>query len=127
MNNMQDRLKILRNDKEMSQVEFGKLIGISRSQIACYENGIRELTERTINDICREFNVNKDWLLTGEGEMYIVSNEDERLAKILVELHTSDNENLKNLIEKMLELDDKYINIILNLVDTVLEDQKNKG
>lgn len=127
MNNMQDRLKFLRNDKEMSQVEFGKLIGISRSQIACYENGIRELTERTINDICREFNVNKDWILTGEGEMYIVSNEDERLAKILVELHTSDNENLKSLIEKMLELDDKYINIILNLVDTVLEDQKNKG
>lgn len=121
MDNMQDRLKLIRTDKNMSQDEFGKAIGISRSQIGCYENGIREITERSINDICREFNVNKDWLLSGEGAMYIISKEDERLAEALAEISLSENEKLKELIQKMIKLDDKYIDSILTLIDGVIE------
>lgn len=118
---MQDRLKLIRTDKNMSQDEFGKVIGISRSQIGCYEKGIREITERSINDICREFNVNKNWLITGDGEMYIISKEDEQLAEALAEISLSGNDKLKELIQKMIKLDDKYIDSILTLIDGVIE------
>lgn len=124
MNNIQDRLKLIRTDKNMSQDEFGKSIGISRSQIGCYEKGIREITERSINDICREFNVNKEWLLNGEGEMYLISKQDEELATALAEITISENEKLKEIVQKMIKLDDKYMDSILTLINGILENKK---
>lgn len=69
--NINDRLKKIRIDNKMSQEEFGKRIALARSHISSLENGTRELTERTIKDICREFNVNEEWLRYGQGEIYI--------------------------------------------------------
>ena len=47
------------------------------------EKGDRVPSGRTIADICREFNVNEDWLRTGEGSMFVESNEDEEITKFL--------------------------------------------
>jgi transcriptional regulator with XRE-family HTH domain len=123
---MNERLKEIRVEQQLTQKQMSEKIGVTEATVSRMESGKSTITEQTIKTLCREFNVNKDWLLSGEGEMYAVSKEDERLAKILAELHTTDNEKLKNLVEKMLELDDKYIEIILNLVNTVLADQKIK-
>lgn len=121
---LKDRLKQIRKDNKLSQVALGKIIGISSSQIACYETGYREITERTINDICRELNVNKEWLLTGEGEMYLIPKQDEELAEALAEITISENEKLKEIVQKMIKLDDKYIDSILTLIDGILESKK---
>ena len=69
MNEIKDRVKFIRTSKKLSQEEFGKIINLSRSAIAGYETGVREITDRSINDICREFKINENWLRTGEGEM----------------------------------------------------------
>ena len=39
------------------------------------EKGERNLTDRMITDICREYHINETWLRTGEGEMLIPSDE----------------------------------------------------
>lgn len=65
-----ERVREIRELNKMNQTDFGKKINISRSQVAAIENNLRALTDRTINDICREFNVNENWLRTGEGEMF---------------------------------------------------------
>ena len=124
MKEIKDRLKTIRINANMSQDEFGKMIGISRSQISCYEKGLREVTERSLNDICREFNVSKDWLLTGEGEMYIISEQDENLADALAEISLSDNEKLKEIVQKLTKLDDRTIDTINELIDLLLEKEK---
>ena len=68
---MNIRLKEIRTHFKMSQEEFGKRIGIeSRAHISALENGNRTITERIIKDVCREFNVNEQWLRTGEGEPF---------------------------------------------------------
>ena len=54
----------------MSQEEFGKKIGLTRFTISNLESGKRNITERVIADICREYRVNESWLRTGEGEMF---------------------------------------------------------
>lgn len=67
---MNKRLKEIRTFNNMSQEEFGKKIGIeSRAHISALESGNRNITERIINDVCREFNINEEWLRTGKGEM----------------------------------------------------------
>lgn len=60
----------LRNHLKMSQEEFGKKIGLTRFTISNLESGKRNITERVIADICREYRVNESWLRTGEGEMF---------------------------------------------------------
>lgn len=125
MKEIKDRLKTIRINANMSQDEFGKMIGISRSQISCYEKGLRDITERSLNDICREFNVNKEWLLTGKGEMYIVSEQDEKLAEAFAEISLSENEKLKEIVQNLTKLDDKTIDKINDLIDLLLE-KENK-
>ena len=78
---MHERVMNLRNHLKMSQEEFGKKIGLTRFTISNLESGKRNITERVIADICREYRVNESWLRTGEGEMF---REDD--ASILSEL-----------------------------------------
>lgn len=66
---MNERIKKLRKILGLTQQEFGDRIGIKRNSVALIESG-RNTSEQTIFSICREFNVNEEWLKTGEGEMF---------------------------------------------------------
>lgn len=74
MNKINDRIKFIRKSQNLSQEELGKKINLSRSQIGCYENAYRNIPDRSINDICKVFNINKEWLLNGTGDMYNSNN-----------------------------------------------------
>lgn len=67
---MNKRITILRNSLNLNQDDFGKKINVTRSAISNYEKGLRNITPRVINDICREFNVNEEWLRFGIGEIF---------------------------------------------------------
>jgi transcriptional regulator with XRE-family HTH domain len=121
---LHERIKEIRKENKLSQSAFGEKLGVSRDAINNIENNRVEPKQLFVNYLCEIFKVNKDWLLTGEGDIYDVPIEDERIVKALMQIQESGNEKLKSIVEKMVELDDKYIDIILNLVDTILEDQK---
>lgn len=68
---MNERLKSLRKSLGLNQKEMGDRLKLSQTHISSLENGAREVTDRIISDICRLFNVNENWLHTGEGEMFV--------------------------------------------------------
>lgn len=69
---MCERLKDIRLALGLSQSEFGVRIGLnSRGHVSALESGVRNITDRIINDICREYGVNEKWLRTGEGNMFL--------------------------------------------------------
>lgn len=68
---MNARIKSIRTSLNMTQQEFADKLGINRSNIANYENGVRTPVDAVISLICREFNVSEHWLRTGEGDMRI--------------------------------------------------------
>ena len=61
--NFNDRLKELRQGRKLTQEEFSKLTGISRSAIGMYESGKREPNFKTLELIADFFNVDMDYLL----------------------------------------------------------------
>lgn len=67
---MKDRIKKIRKSLDMTQQDFADRIGVKRNTIGQYEIGRNEPIETVINLICREFNVNEEWLRYGEGEMF---------------------------------------------------------
>ena len=68
---MNERLKKLRKKLDITQQEFADRIGINRHYFANYETGRNKPIDAIIKSICREFNVNEEWLRTGIGEMFI--------------------------------------------------------
>lgn len=121
MNEIKDRIKKIRKDSKLTQSEFGKMLGVSRDVIGNIEYGRVEPKELFINYLCREFNVNKKWIETGEGEIYIVTSEDEALAEALANLSLTTNKDMKMIAEKLTKLSDKNLNLINKLIDSILE------
>lgn len=103
---MNTRLKQLRLNEKLSQKAFGEKIFLSQDQISLLEKGKRTLTERSINDICREFSVNEDWLVNGTGPMYKdclndldVDEDVKKITNMLFELNDEDRDAIINMIE----------------------------
>lgn len=67
---MKNRIKQVRKNIGLTQVEFGTRLGVAGNTIATYENGMRNPSNAIIVAICHVFNVNETWLRTGEGEMF---------------------------------------------------------
>lgn len=65
--NLNERIKQLRKDLKLTQTEFGNRLGIKQTTVAGYETGGRVPIDAVISLICREFNVNEEWLRTGKG------------------------------------------------------------
>ena len=67
---MGDRIRQLRKALGLTQQEFADRIGVKRNTIAQYEIGRNEPIESILSLICREFDVNEEWLRTGSGEIF---------------------------------------------------------
>ena len=76
---MNERVKELRKKLGLSGEKFGERIGIRRSAVSNLESGRNNLTEQMIISICREFNVNEEWLRHGTGDMFISMDVEDRL------------------------------------------------
>ena len=66
---MKDRIKQIREHFGLSQAHFAQRIQKSPGFISLVETGKSDVFEETIATICSVLPVNKEWLLTGEGEM----------------------------------------------------------
>lgn len=68
---MHNRIREVRKAQSLTMATFGDAIGITGSSVQRIEAGINNPSEQTIRAICSCFNVDRHWLETGEGEMYV--------------------------------------------------------
>mgnify|MGYP000464100674 CR=1 FL=1 len=98
------RIIQIREQNELNQEKFAARLGLSRNFINQVENGKKNFSDRTISDICKEFNINEDWLRTGQGNMY--KEADDKLSSYVAEIAIGNDEFIKDLITVYMELDD---------------------
>jgi DNA-binding XRE family transcriptional regulator len=70
------RVKDVRTILKMSQGAFAEQLGVTRDVVANIESQRVEPQELFIRNLCATFLVNRNWLLTGEGDVFIDKNED---------------------------------------------------
>ena len=70
MSNLSDRISLLISELGLKKTAFAERLHISQAFVSQLCSGIKSPSDRTITDICREFNVSETWLRTGEGEMF---------------------------------------------------------
>ena len=105
---MNERIKSLRKSLSMTQEEFSKRIGLSRNFIAQVEIGTKTPSDRTISDICREFNVNEEWLRTGNGKMFKSRTREQEIGAFVNEvMELNDDSFEKKLVSALARLEPK--------------------
>lgn len=77
---MDERIKNLRKALNLTQQRFAERIGSTQNAVTNYESGRRNPSGSVVNNICKEFDVNEQWLRTGEGEMFIKKSRDQDIA-----------------------------------------------
>lgn len=110
-----ERIRELRKTLKMTMEQFGEKIGVTKSTISNIENGNRNATEHMVKSICREFNVDYIWLTTGDGEMFVDTDDDfiERIDCIMV----GEDDARKNLFKALLEASDEDIAAFQRIID----------
>lgn len=93
---MHERLKQLRKTLDLTQQEFADRIGSKRNTIAKYETETNTPSAAVISLICREFRVNEKWLREGTGEMFLPTDRNADIAKLIQLLHNEDTDSFKN-------------------------------
>ena len=68
---------IIDNKCDGNRSKFARAINITPSYAAQLYANEREPSDRTISDVCRVFNVNKQWLLYGTGVKFMPSAEED--------------------------------------------------
>lgn len=102
-----ERIKEVRKSLGLTLDKFGERIGLKKSAVSLIENGKNSVTDANIKAICREFGVDYIWLTTGDGEMFVETDDDfiERIDRIML----GEDDARKNLFKFMLELSDDDI------------------
>lgn len=65
-----ERIKQLRTSLNLTLEKFGERVGVGKTAISKLEKNENRLSDQMIKSICREFNVNYDWLVYGTGDMF---------------------------------------------------------
>lgn len=102
---MHERLKKLRKALDLTQQELADRIGMKRNTIANYESKRNEPSTAVISLICREFNVNEDWLRYGIGgpeNMFQPESREDEIARTVKNLLNGENDTFKHRFINML-------------------------
>lgn len=118
-----ERVKYLRKEVlGLTQENFAEKLNFARSSIARIEKGDILPLDRTILDICREFNISEDWLRYGNGEIFVPKS-----TSLLDELTFEYNLNSveKSIIDNFINSNDKERNIFLKYLKNLTSSSNN--
>ena len=124
--NIGDRIRYLRKEVlKCTQQTFSSRIDISRSNLGNIETGEVAVTERVISSICREFNVNEEWLRNGTGEMFKKLDREQEIADMTAMLFKEEDSSFKyRLVKALTSLDESGWEVLERLANEIAN---NKG
>lgn len=125
---MNTRIKQLRKTLSLTQSDFGAKIGLTGAAITRIEKGNNNPSEQTVLSICREFNVNEEWLRTGNGDIFEQLTESEKLMKytalLLKDSKSTTSNVIKNIIITYEQLDDTSKEVLDKIINKYIQNMK---
>lgn len=88
---MKDRIKEVRKALKMKQSEFASELHLASNYISLVESGANPVSDKFIYKIVDAFNVNEEWLRSGEGEMFKPKEREEEIADMVKKMATDDD------------------------------------
>lgn len=124
---MNERIRNLRRELDLTQQEFADKIGIKRNTIAMYETGRNAPIDAVVSLICKTFNVNEKWLRDGEGEMFAQISKENKLMQWAGEVLSEENDSFRHrLISALSVLDDRDLKDLERVLTKMSEELPKK-
>ena len=115
---MKERIKELRKSLGITQQEFADKLGLKRNTIATYEIGKAVPSDRVVSDLCNKYNVNEEWLRTGEGEMFVALNRTQQIAQLTADLFKGEKDSFKErLLLALAKLDESEWKVLEKIAE----------
>ena len=102
-----EQIKVLRNELNLTQMKFAEKLGVKRNTVGQWEIGRNIPTDTAISLMCKEFNVNEEWLRSGKGEMFTHDSRKDRISELAKQLLSKETDTFKNI----------FITILSNLTE----------
>lgn len=118
-----ERIKEIRKSLNLTLEKFGEKIGVTKTAISRIEKGERGCTEQMTKAICREYGVDYIWLTTGEGEMFVETDDDfmERIDRIMV----NENDARRNIFKSLLYASDEDVEALARIMNLYNDMEKD--
>lgn len=128
MSKLNERIKELIEAKGMKKTAFAERLNVSQAFVSQLCSGASQPSDRTISDICREFNVSEEWLRTGEGEMFQPKSRNEELFEFAAKVAEGDPGSLQaQLLAVMARLTDEQWEVLAQVAQEFVEETKKSG
>ena len=101
---MEKRIQAARKAKGLTLKQLGDIIGISESAVSNIERGRNKPSGSTLILLCEKLGINREWLETGEGEMFAPTTEQAETAKLIESI--SDSPAMRSLLATWAQLSD---------------------
>ena len=108
---------MIRTTLKLTQAELANQIGLKQNTIATYEMGKGEMSEASMLSLCRRYNINKDWLQYGEGEMFLPDDEIKSIAR-----KYNLSPKAEQVLENFLKMDQKQRDIFVEGLREITKD-----
>ena len=102
---LQDRINFLIQNLNISKTKFAERLNITPAFVSQLCAGVREPSDRTIQDICREFGCDEVWLRTGEGEPFRQETRQEQIMRFAVQTVKGSDEFRKSFVSMLAKLE----------------------
>lgn len=120
MSEINTRIAAVIQASGLTKTAFAERVKVSQQHISrLAKDGTP--SERTILDICREFNVSERWLRTGEGEMFVRLSREEEITKFAMEvIRDPASEFQRQLISTMARLEPAQWKLMEQMLDELI-------
>lgn len=125
---IQPRIKTLRQTLGMSQTDFGRKIGVTRSVLSNLDLGITTLQDPLLSLVCSVFNVRREWLETGSGEMFEQPDTEAPFYNAVGSISNDEPDSFrKRFVVALSELDDAELDAMERFIRSLLGETKKDG
>lgn len=124
---MNTRVKLLRTELGLSTRKFAEELNLTAGTISLIENGKRNLTDRSISDICRIYHVNELWLRTGEGSMFQERTREVEIAEMTAAMYKADENDFRYQLMKLIaQLTPDQVHTLREIVELLHDGTNNE-
>lgn len=119
---MNERILKIRQVNGLTQQKFAEKIGLTRNFVWMIEKGERIPSDRTISDICRVFDINEEWLRTGNGLMQKPKKKEDELGEALAQIIKDDDPVIRSILIAYAKMNDDDRKAIKRMAESILKE-----
>lgn len=123
--NINERLESIRKSEKLSRSKFGLKVGKTEDAIYNLERNRASISKEFIELVCNTFNINKEWLVNGTGQMYNISQDTLDMSNVFDKIINS--EELYKLVHDITELSEEKVKVLSDLVEILYDSEKKES